>query len=68
MDRQIANRLAAHDVAVILQPVHCFPDTWEKARCSDDSVGILNAAGVRLAVSPVRHRHGFSCDTAATAR
>jgi hypothetical protein len=49
----VADRLAARGVTVILRPVHCFPDAWEKARCSDNAVAVLNAAGVSLAVAPV---------------
>ena len=54
----VADRIAARNVPVILRPVHCFPDSWEKRRCSDDSVGILKQAGVTLAVAPVR----WACD------
>jgi len=52
--RQVASRIAAANATVILRPVHCFPNSWEKSRCSDDAIQTFKDAGVTLAVAPVR--------------
>ncbi|KAI8586364.1 hypothetical protein BDZ88DRAFT_429318 [Geranomyces variabilis] len=53
----VADRLAAHNVSVILNPARCMPSTWESRRCilpgqgGASRVGILRDAGVHVALA-----------------
>ncbi len=47
----VADALAAHDVAVIIDPTHNLPDAFDTLNASFETAARLHAAGVRVAFS-----------------
>lgn len=47
----VAPKIAAKNIPVILSGARCFPNSWEKSRCSDDAITRLTLAGVTVGLA-----------------
>lgn len=54
----VAEDLAKANAGVIIDPTQNLPDSFDSVRVRDDSAGVLAAAGVTVAISPLGGAHG----------